>query len=361
MPKTESRFVDFRAVKAAVSMEQVLEHYQLLAGFKRGKDSLSGPCPIHAGTNPTQFRVCLSKNCWNCFSECKCGGNVLDFVAKMENVEPMTAANRLVAWFGLERAQLNAAHDREAQGGSAERRPRNGTARAALVAEAVPPPLSPPPPKPAPPPARPPKEEVGPNKPLSFQLELDPAHPYLTERGLAPETVAEFGLGYCGKGVMSGRIAIPLHNVAGELVGYAGRWPGVPPDGRPKYRLPDGFKKAVEVFRLFAALREPPETPLVIVEGFFDAIRLWQLGVRKCVALMGCSMSLTQEKLLVEHLAPDSRVIVVFDQDDAGFLGREWVLQRLSLRAFVRVVSFSRQGCQPDDLTAEEVQMLKLT
>ncbi len=74
MPK--SSFVDFKAVKAAITMEQVLEHYGLLDKFKRGSDSLSGPCPIHKGSNPTQFRVSISKNIWNCFSECKHGGNV---------------------------------------------------------------------------------------------------------------------------------------------------------------------------------------------------------------------------------------------------------------------------------------------
>jgi hypothetical protein len=39
--------------------------------------------------------------CWNCFSDCKCGGNVLDFVAKMENLDPYEAAVRLNEWFSL--------------------------------------------------------------------------------------------------------------------------------------------------------------------------------------------------------------------------------------------------------------------
>src|ERR1700722_8022865 len=84
MPK--SQFVDFRAVKAAITMEQVLDHYGILDKFKRGTDSLNGPCPIHRGSNPTQFRVSISKNIWHCFSECKHGGNVLDFIAEMEDV-----------------------------------------------------------------------------------------------------------------------------------------------------------------------------------------------------------------------------------------------------------------------------------
>ena len=79
-----SRFVDFKAVKAAVTMLQVLEHYGLAAGFKRSGNSLSGPCPLHGGENRTQFRVSLEKNCWNCFGTCKGGGNVLDFFARKE-------------------------------------------------------------------------------------------------------------------------------------------------------------------------------------------------------------------------------------------------------------------------------------
>ena len=52
MPK-KSSFIDFRAVKAAITMEQVLRHYDLFDQFKRSGDNLSGPCPIHRGTNPT--------------------------------------------------------------------------------------------------------------------------------------------------------------------------------------------------------------------------------------------------------------------------------------------------------------------
>ena len=360
MSKTETRYVDFRAVKAAVTMEQILQHYGALERFKRGNDSLSGPCPIHAGTNPTQFRVSLSKNCWNCFGDCQGGGNVLDFVAQMENVQPMEAANRLVDWFHLDRTQLNAGTGRETR----ELPPRPdrlkrvastaATSESAPVAEST---------WSSPTVEKPPvesKEERSENRPLGFRLELDPMHPYLVERGLTLETIEEFEVGYCAKGVMAQRIAIPIRNVKGELVGYAGRWPGYPPDGRPKYRLPDGFKKSLEIFRLWEAFQEDAELPLVIVEGFFDVMKLWQLGIRRSVALMGSSMSEAQEALLLRHLAPQSRVVVMFDQDAAGIAGRETVLQRLSLKAYVRVVSFAQQGDQPENLTAEEAQLLNL-
>lgn len=40
-----------------------------------------------------------------------------------------------------------------------------------------------------------------------------------------------------------------FHNVRGEVVAYAGRWPGIPPNkDTPKYKLPGGFKKSQELF-----------------------------------------------------------------------------------------------------------------
>src|SRR6201986_4557734 len=104
---SKNKFVDFKAIKAAITMEQVLEHYALLDKFKRSGDSLSGPCPIHKGENPTQFRVSTSKNIWNCFSECKHGGNVLDFIAEIEKSSIHAAAMKAIEWFQLDRESVS--------------------------------------------------------------------------------------------------------------------------------------------------------------------------------------------------------------------------------------------------------------
>src|SRR5882724_7255201 len=112
---SKNQFVDFKTVKAAITMEQVLQHYGLFDRVKRSGDSLSGPCPIHKGSNPTQFRVSLSKNIWNCFSECKHGGNVLDFIARMENVSIHAAALKAIEWFGLEPETMKAEAEEDYQ------------------------------------------------------------------------------------------------------------------------------------------------------------------------------------------------------------------------------------------------------
>src|SRR5277367_5693301 len=140
---SKAKFVDFKAVKAALTMEQVLTHYGLLDSFKRSGDSLSGPCPIHKGSNPTQFRVSISKNVWNCFSECKHGGNTLDFIARMDNVSIHAAALRAVEWFNLDADAMSADAEQEAgePAGAAQSgdTPRPRPASKALVLENVPP------------------------------------------------------------------------------------------------------------------------------------------------------------------------------------------------------------------------------
>ena len=337
---SKTAFVDFKAVKAAITMEQVLEHYGILDKFKRGADSLSGPCPIHKGDNPTQFRVSISKNVWNCFSRCKCGGNVLDFITKMENVSIHAAALKAIEWFNLDPEAVSADKGEEAEKPSetpqAADAPRPAAAKPAA--------------KPAPVP-----ENGAPNKPLQFRLDkLQREHPYLIkERGLTLETIVDFGVGFCAKGMMADRIAIPIQNPEGKVVAYAGRFPGDPPEGTPKYKLPQGFRKSRELFNIDRASKE--QGPLVIVEGFFDCMKLHQLGWRRVVALMGSTMSAAQEELIKQHTGCNSQVIIMLDEDEAGKAGREDIACRLSKHCFVKVHEFEKPDAQPEHLSGEEL------
>jgi DNA primase len=158
--------------------------------------------------------------------------------------------------------------------------------------------------------------------------------------------------------MMADRIAIPIHNVKGEVVAYAGRFIGAPPEGAPKYKLPPGFRKSQEVFNLDRAVKEPAEKPLLIVEGFFDCMKIHDHGYRKVVALMGSTMSAAQEELIRQHTNCQGHVIVMLDENEAGQAGREDIACRLSKFCFVRVHQFSRPDMEPEHLTAEEVQQL---
>src|ERR1039458_1895307 len=343
MPK--SSFVDFKAVKSGITMEAVLEHYGIMDKFKRGSDSLSGPCPIHKGSNPTQFRISISKNIWNCFSECKHGGNVLDFIARMEDVSIHAAALKAIEWFNLDPEAMSAGAGEEAE--KASEAPKTGDAPKPAAAKSAA--------KSAPAP-----ENGTPNKPLQFRLDkLQREHPYLiTERGLTLETIVDFGVGYCTKGMMADRIAIPINNAEGKVVAYECRLPGEPAEDTPKYKLPPGFRKSQEIFNIDRAIKEPVEVTLVIVEGFFGCMKLQQHGCRKVVALMGSTMSAAQEELIKRNADRNSQVIVMLDEDEAGRAGREDIATRLSKFCFVKVHTFDKDGQQPEDLSAEEVAAL---
>lgn len=323
-------YVDFKTVKAAVSMSQIIDHYGLTERFRRSGYSLSGPCPLHDGQNPTQFRVSLTKNCWNCFGKCNGGGNVLDFVSRKESVTIREAALMLIGWFNL---PMDSRADQPVTETAQPARPEVPAELMTKAAKAA-------------------AVQTGPNKPLGFELKnLDQGHSYFGERNISAEAIAHFGLGVCTKGSMNGRVVVPIHNRGGELVAYAGRWPGAPPADTPKYKLPPGFWKAQELFNLHRALPESNDQPLVIVEGFFDCIALWQHGIRRVVALMGSSLSDAQEQLISDALSKNDRLIVMLDEDDAGRAGRQEIVRRLSDKAFVKVWRFETEGQQPDGLT----------
>lgn len=320
----KNKWVDFQFVRSNVGFAQVLEHYQLTETFRpqSGGKSLRGPCPIHKGTNTDGFSIELEKNIWICHSKtaCSSGGNVLDFVAKMEGVALRQAALLLVEWFNLPDSP-----DRPSQAGSrSESQPKGTAERKSVELKSS---LSP----------ENPSTMV--NKPLKFALRnLDDRHPYLYQRGLLDATILEFELGYCSKGMMTGRIVVPIHNANGELVAYAGRLVEEL-DGEPKWKMPPGYFKTQDVFNLHSAFTNPPEMPLIVVEGFFDAIKLHQQGHRKVVALMGTHMSEVQEQLIADKLKPDDQVIVMFDDDEAGNKGRCEVAGRLALHCAVTIRS----------------------
>ena len=234
-------WVDFKAIKQAVSMQAVLDRYGI-NWLRKNKDELRGRCPIHQGDGERSFHVSTAKSVFQCFS-CKARGNVLDFVAAMEQCSIRDAALKLKAWFKV--------------GESGE----VSTLPATVAADD---------PEPVP---------IGPiNPPLSFQLRVDHTHEYGLSRGLTLETLEYFGAGVClSKGMFAGRFIVPLHNQAGKLVGYAGRSLD---DSEPKYLFPSsgkGFYKSHLLFGLH--LLAPTIKQIILVEGFFATMFLWQIGL----------------------------------------------------------------------------------
>jgi 5S rRNA maturation endonuclease (ribonuclease M5) len=173
-----------------------------------------------------------------------------------------------------------------------------------------------------------------------------PRIPNLAARGISLATAEQFGIGfYRGVGIFRGRLVIPIHNERWELVAYCGRTL----DGtRPRYRSPAGFPKAEILFNLHRAAPAGQQN-VVVVEGFFDCLKLHQAGVPAAVALTGAALADSQQRALLEHFR---NVILMLDGDTAGRCASGTVARRLRAHASVRVIHLPDQ-VQPDQLSSE--------
>ena len=338
-------FIDFRFVKDNASFETVLRRYDI--ELRGGGDERSALCPFHEETKPS-FKVNLAKGGFHCFG-CGAKGNVLDFVAKLEGCDLRRAAILVAEACGISLSERTGAPEPPQSGretAKARKRPQPARAMPQAAPEAAEGPVA----------RQKPDQRAKAcperNPPLSFRLKLDSEHPYVMGR-LSPSLIQHFELGYCDRGLMKGRIAIPIHDVDGELVAYAGRWAGEEvPEEVEKYLLPPKFRKTLVLFNLSRLVR--PVEHVVMVEGCFGAMRLHGLGV-PVVALMGSSVADEQVALLQE--AGLRRVSLLLDGDAPGRAAALAMLPSLARSFFVRLCELP-EGQQPD--TVDEAALRAL-
>lgn len=216
------------------------------------------------------------------------------------------------------------------------------------------------------------------------------ARAYTAKRGLSPQTLAEFRFGfapnsrdalknYLGlKGVpedmmieagliirpddgrpsydrFRGRLMIPIQDERGRVVAFGGRT--LDPDGMPKYlNSPETplFHKGVMLFNAHRA-REPAfkAGQAVVVEGYLDAIALWQAGIRQVVATLGTAFTEDQVMRLWKF-APEP--VVCFDGDVAGVSAAHRAIDRILpvlKSGYSFQFCFLPDGMDPDDLIKE--------
>ena len=191
-----------------------------------------------------------------------------------------------------------------------------------------------------------------PNRPLGFALQgIDTRHPYLAQRGISPATARLFGVGmYRGTGFLAGRCVIPIRDEKSQLVAYAGRAVN---GEEPKYRFPAGFRKSQVLFNLDRAMQAGGRN-VIVVEGFFDALKVHQAGHPTVVALMGASFSQRQSELLLSHFAS---VTLMLDGDETGRRAAEVIVQLLKPKVPVHKVELPNR-VQPDQLSSAEINVL---
>jgi DNA primase len=312
---------DFKRLKQSIPIDHVLARY----GVKLrsvGPHTLCGSCPLPTHTSRKRresFSVNLSLQVWSCHSaSCiaarggRIGGHVIDLVAILERCSLREAGLRLQDWFSVRTSH----------------------------------------PAPAPPAMALPSSHAEPNRPLGFALQrIDTRDPYLTQRGISPATARMFGVGmYGGNGFLAGRCVIPIRDEKSQLVAYAGRAVN---GEEPKYRFPAGFRKSQVLFNLDRAI-QTGRRDVIVVEGFFDVLKVHQAGHPAVVALMGSSFSQRQSELLLSHFA---RVTLMLDGDETGRRAAVFIVQLLTPRVPVHKVELPNR-VQPDQLSSAEINVL---
>ncbi|MFP2927843.1 DNA primase [Pyxidicoccus sp. 3LG] len=208
------------------------------------------------------------------------------------------------------------------------------------------------------------------------------ARAYVASRGLSEETAMAFGLGWAphawstladnfqkhgmlewgqqaglvmprnsGDGYFDffrGRLIIPIRSPEGRAIAFGGRQVGSE-DG-PKYlnsRESRIYNKSETLFGMNQAREEiHKRKAAILVEGYFDCIGLYQVGVRHSVAL--CSTNLTAGHLQVLKRADAKRLYLLLDGDKAGLAAVERLAGPLLAAGADARVALLPQGDDPD-------------
>lgn len=300
-------------LRANTDIESVISPYVNLR--RRGKN-LVGLCPFHNEKTPS-FTVYPENGSFYCFG-CGVGGDVITFVRRMENLDYMEAVKQLA-----DRAGMALPED-----GYDDTLAKKRTAVLAANRAAA--------------------------KFFHSQLFTEQgrqALDYFLDRGLAPETIRHFGLGFAPNdwralkrhlneqgfddvllesanllrrsdknGKVSyydnfrNRVMFPIIDPRGNVIAFGGR---VLDDSKPKYINTSDtlvYKKSNGVFALNFA-KNGNDGKLIIAEGYMDVIALHQAGFTNAVACLGTALTKEQANLLSRYA---DTIILSYDADEAG-------------------------------------------
>ncbi len=309
---------------------------------RRGANNV-GLCPFHNEKTPS-FSVSSDKQFFHCFG-CGAGGDVITFVMRAENLDFPDAVRKLAEWAGLQVP--------ESSYGSEEREKRKRALEACRAAA------------------------------HHFHARLKSeagadARRYLAARGLSPQTVTRFGLGFSDNawsgmldalslagftktelldaGLVTtgkngsiydrfrGRVMFPIIDARGTVIGFGGRVMG---DGEPKYlNSPESsvYNKRKNLYALNIAKKSEADF-FILAEGYMDVIALHQAGFDSAVASLGTALTDEQAHLMSKY---KGRVIISYDSDKAGTAATERAMEVLK-RAGLDVRILRMDGAKDPD------------
>ncbi|MFL5593511.1 MAG: DNA primase [Gemmatimonadaceae bacterium] len=331
-------------VRDAADIVQIIGEY---VNLKRAGSDFRGPCPFHQGTH-RNFSVSPKKRMYYCFV-CHEGGDVFRFLQKRVGVEWPAAVKIVGEKSGIEVREVDTRRE-----GPDPREPLwevNATAAAYF-------------------------QKILWDDPLGVQ-----ARDYLAQRDISREVAEQFGIGFAPREIgllrnymatlgfdearliaaglliqgddeteprprFRNRLMFPILDAMSRNIGFGGRLLG---PGEPKYlNSPESavFSKGKTLYALNWAKNDiRREDQVLVVEGYFDVVRLMTAGVSTVVAPMGTALTDGQSAALRKLT---KNVFLLYDSDKAGlqatFRSGDELLRQ---GAAVRVVTFP-EGEDPD-------------
>jgi DNA primase len=222
---------------------------------------------------------------------------------------------------------------------------------------------------------------------LTRAPDTHPIKIYIKERGILPETIEEFKIGYstsnwsdlsdtfkrvkapletaeklglikkkAGGGhfdLFRDRLIFPIISPNGNVLGFGGRV--LDKDQQPKYlNSPESpiFSKGRTLYGLHVTAKHiRAQNEAYVVEGYMDLLALYKAGIKNVVASLGTAFTFDHASALHKLC---SKVVVLFDGDDAGQAAAD-----KSLAVFLEAGLFSKQlmlpdGLDPDDFLKKE-------
>jgi len=302
-------------IKDAASIEEVVGQYVKLT--QKGKNLL-GLCPFHADTAPS-FTVAPEKGIFHCFG-CGVGGNVFSFLMQYHRLSFPEAVQELARRYGIPLSLKDLGPEGAQQAKKRTKAYEANAAAAGFYAATL------------------------------ASSEGKPGREYLTKRGLTPEVIRAFQLGYAvdewdalrrhfqNRGIslelaqdvgllvpranggfydrFRNRIIFPIFDRQGRAIAFGGRIIG---DGEPKYlNSPESplYSKGRTLYGLPQAAEALRTTGVaLVVEGYLDLIALQVHGIGNVLATLGTALTREQVRLL-KSLA--EKVVLVYDGDAAG-------------------------------------------
>ncbi|MBN1687869.1 MAG: DNA primase [Candidatus Omnitrophica bacterium] len=340
-------------VQQANDIVEIIGQYLPL---KKAGRNFKALCPFHQEKTPS-FMIHPEKQIFHCFG-CQAGGNVFTFLMRYENVTFPEALRQLA-----EKAHIRLPEIQQEKGGEQSESERlyevyecacnfyheqlKDSVKGKLAREYY---LG-----------RSFKPELAHEFKLGWASEDWRAlFEFLSRKGFKEPLLLKSGLiqrsakGHCYDN-FRGRIMFPVHNLRGKVVAFGGRV--LKGDG-PKYLNSSEnpiFQKRRELFGLHVAKRfiDRDKPQVLVVEGYFDFLRLYQEGFKASVATLGTALTENHVQLL-KRFADEA--IVVYDGDKAGeaaaLRGLEVFLEEGMSVKLIRMP----EGMDPDDFLREKGQ-----